>query len=173
MSQSHPGLHTRHLCVQRTQPYSLRKAFDGIVWFPKGNSLESTEVPCCQQVGVKHQCPLKQCNATIEVASKMAKGVTAARESDGVVLPKFDCPLSQSGTLLSLLRLISHPTVDLAPDMTPSRHAIAGRIVPIELDRLVKQRQGPVDGFPSSLMKLTHAAQVVVISVEDFSVVLR
>src|SRR3546814_16298000 len=80
----------------------------------------------------------------------MGEGVAGAREGDRIVLAQFDGAPGQTRSLGHLLRAVMRPAIDLAPDVTPGRHAICRRVVRVELDRLVEQAQRLVDGPPRS-----------------------
>src|SRR3546814_3803314 len=58
------------------------------------------------------------------------------------------------------------PAIDLAPDVTPGRHAICRRVVRVELDRLVEQAQRLVDGLPGPKVQVRHCTKIVVVGIE-------
>src|SRR5262249_38140874 len=87
-------------------------------------------------------------------------------QGDGVVLAQLDSPPCQPRSLAQLGATISHPTVDLAPEVAPSGRAISRSEGRIELDRLVKQPERLIDRFACAEMQVRYRSQIVVVGIE-------
>src|SRR3546814_1420144 len=88
---------------------------------------------------------------------------------DRIVLAQFDSAPGQTPSLGHLLRAVMRPAIDLAPDVTPGRHAMCRRVVRVERDRLVEQAQRLVDGLPGPKVQVRHCTKIVVRSEEHTS----
>jgi len=145
----------------------VREVLNRIVGFAVPDSQEPTEEPGSREVRIEHERPVKQGDAAIEVADEMAEHMTASREGDRIIPAQLDRPAGQPNTFGDV-RSIGDPAVDFAPEIAPRRHPVGRCEVRIELYRLIEQRQSLVDRLPSSLMKVRHSAEIVVVGVEIF-----
>jgi hypothetical protein len=100
MRRCQSGLHTVELGVEWTEPHGVREALDGGVRLAVPCSQKSGEKPGRREIGIEHERPVEQGDAG------------SAR---------------QAGALGDLAWAIGHPAVDLAPEIAPCRHRIAGR----------------------------------------------
>src|SRR3546814_2663313 len=96
----------------------------------------------------------------------MGEGVAGAREGDRIVLAQFDSAPGQTRSLGHLLRAVMRPAIDLAPDVTPGRHAMCRRVVRVERERHVEQAQRLVDGLPGPNVQASHYPKIVVVGGE-------
>ena len=139
---------------------------------PSGWPLHALRKPPRNQAAARfefeHQRPIEQGDAAIEITGEMAERMAASREGDRIVLAQLHGPPGQSNPLRDFSRVIRHPSIDFAPEMTPRRHPVGRRVLRIELNCLVEQRQRLVDGLPGSLVQVRHPAQIVVVGIEAF-----
>src|ERR1700743_2232749 len=125
MCDRHSRLHPNHFRVQRAQAHGMRKALDRAIRLTSAPPLEGAQKQCRCEIRIKYQRPVEQCDAAVEFAAKMTQGMTAPCQCDRVVLAQFHRAVRQARTLRGLLSAITHPAVELAPEIAPGCHSIS------------------------------------------------
>ena len=110
MRQRHPGLHAKHLRVERTEAHGAREKLDGLVRIAALGAQESAEEPGRRQVRIERERPVDECHAVVEVAAEMREGMAAPGEGYRVVLAEFDGPAGEArASAISCVRSVIQP----------------------------------------------------------------
>jgi two-component system sensor histidine kinase KdpD len=86
MRERRPGQHPEHLGVEGAQAHGVREVLDRHVGLAAKRSQPPAEKPRSSQVGIKHQRPVDECDAAIEVADR---GPGIPEGSEDVLFEKF------------------------------------------------------------------------------------
>src|SRR5262245_64146916 len=124
MSKCGPRLHSNGMWIKRTQAHCMRKMIDRCVQLAEPNAYPAAGVPCPRQVWIKRQGAINKACSGVMVADNKGKRVGAPGEGDCIIRAQLRCPACQLLRLSGIPNGVSHPAIDLAPGMAPSRHPI-------------------------------------------------
>src|SRR5215475_1652929 len=166
MRKSRSNMHIVEQGIEWTEAHCPCMVFDGQVELASIGPYPATQVPRRRQVRIQGQCPVYECSAIIKVADKPGQRMSSPGQGDGIILAQLHSPPGQACALGTLLRAVDHPSVQLAPDVTPCGHAMGRGKFRIELDSLAKQTQRFVVRNSRPLVDVCHSAQEIVVSIK-------
>lgn len=63
----------------------MREVPNGQVWLTEANPAPAASVPCPSQVWIEHEGTILECHGIIQSADHVGKGMSAARQRDGII----------------------------------------------------------------------------------------
>src|SRR5262245_7394307 len=109
MSVRHAFLHPVGERINGTQSHSMRKAFDGPIWFAEPHLDKSAGRPPQRQVRINQHCTVEKGSAIVNLSADISERVSGETECGSVVLTQLHSQSSQSFSFGHLLLSVDDP----------------------------------------------------------------
>lgn len=119
MRHGQPSLHPVGFRVQRAEAHRPLEERQGVVGATGPDAQETAEESGRRQVGIEHQRPVEQGDASVEVVGEVGEGVAAASAHYRLVLAPLHRPARQAGAFGDLALAVRQAAVGPAPEMAP------------------------------------------------------
>src|SRR5512138_764787 len=90
MRERHPGVHAKHLDVERAETHGMLETFDRFVGRALPDPQESPQEPSRSEIGIQQQRSIKEIDPHVEIAGEVSESMTTACECYRVALPQVD-----------------------------------------------------------------------------------